>query len=432
MKVCISVLGRFHAFDLARELNRRGHLQSLTTSFPKYAAKEFEVPARSIRSLPAIEVLRRTWLRSPAFVKRVFDARPFIRDVYDRAAAKHIRSDCDIFVGWSGAALHSIKRAKQLGATTVLERGSCHIAVQDRILKEESELSDCAIPRPSPREIEQELLEYKAADFIAVPSAFARTSFLEQGFAAERILCIPFGVALDQFSPPKKPRDASLPFRVLHVGAVSHQKGCHYLLRAFRELALPNSELHFVGRVDESMHALLAREQAPNIFAHGTMPQAQLPSAYHRASVFCLASVQEGLSMVLAQAMACGLPVIASANTGAAEFIDHAIDGLIFEARNVEQLKQCLLKMHGQPAERAAIGERANTKIRSGFGWADYGDRIEATYKSLLSGNSIDPTNALPSSVVPEPHPALPTDCARGMARSAHDPIAARSEGSQT
>lgn len=425
MKVCISVLGRFHAFDLARELNRRGHLESLTTSFPKYAAKEFEVPARCIQSLPAIEVLRRTWLRSPEFIRRAFDARPFVRDAFDRAAAKRISTNCDIFVGWSGAALRSIKRAKELGAVAVLERGSCHIAVQDRILREESELSDCTIPRPSTREIEQELLEYEAADFIAVPSAFAQASFIEQGFDANRILRIPFGVALDQFSPPEQARDASGPLRLLHVGAVSHQKGCHYLLRAFRELALPNSELHFVGRVDDSMRALLAREQAPNVFAHGSMPQAQLPSAYHRASVFCLASVQEGLSMVLAQAMACGLPVVASANTGAAEFIDHGVDGLIFEARHVEQLKQCLLKLHGQPAERAAIGERAYQKIRSGFAWTDYGDRIETVYQALLSGSSIEPTGELASSFAPEPHAALP-------AGGASDSFVAHSEGSRT
>lgn len=390
----ISVLGRFHAFDLARELHKRGKLESLITSFPKYAARDFQVPKHLIRSLPSVEVLRRVWLRSPPLLKRIFDARAIIRDKYDRAAAKHISPNCDIFVGWSGASLRSLQRAKELGATTILERGSCHIAVQDRILREEAERSACDIPLPSRQEIEQERLEYEQADFIAVPSAFAEESFIEQGFARERIVRIPFGVALQQFNIPKQARDPRRPFRILHVGAVSHQKGCHYLLRAFRELALPNSELHFVGRVDASMRTLLAREQAPNIFAHGTKAQSELPAAYHDASVFCLASVHEGLSMVLAQAMACGLPVIASANTGAAEFIEDGVDGFLFDARNQDQLKQHLLSLHAHPDQRNAIGERANTKIRSGFDWHDYGNRIDAVYSDLLSRSGKSNTGA--------------------------------------
>ena len=93
---------------------------------------------------------------------------------------------------------------------------------------------------------QRELLEYELTDYISVPSQFAVDSFLECGIPESKLIKVPYGVDLKEFYPVKKEDDI---FRIIHCGEISFRKGVHYLLQAFSELALQNSELWLVGPV---------------------------------------------------------------------------------------------------------------------------------------------------------------------------------------
>src|SRR5204862_70246 len=96
------------------------------------------------------------------------------RYVIDVAAAgRHpgarLRPGADLFSGWSSQCRASIAAARRLGMTTIVERGSAHIEWQWNELTEEARLTGLFVDVPHARTIEQELAEYEAADFIAVP-----------------------------------------------------------------------------------------------------------------------------------------------------------------------------------------------------------------------------------------------------------------------
>ena len=124
---------------------------------------------------------------------------------------------------------------------------------------------------------------------------------------------------------------------------------------------------------------------AANCAAHGGRPQAELARFYSQSSVFCLASIEDGFGMVILQAMACGLPVLASDHTGAADVVRDGVDGYIVGARDVSALKEKILEMYENPERREAMGESARKRVSSGFTWDAYGDRVAAAYSQAIS-----------------------------------------------
>jgi glycosyltransferase involved in cell wall biosynthesis len=117
----------------------------------------------------------------------------------------------------------------------------------------------------------------------------------------------------------------------------------------------------------------------------GTFPQATLLHEFAQASVFTLASLEEGLALVIPQAMACGIPVICSTNTGGADIVRDGQDGFIFPAGDVEALKSHLRWSYDHQDRLKQMGQSALERVQTGFSWNDYGDRIEAAYQKVLA-----------------------------------------------
>ena len=375
----ISVGSRFHAFDLARELARHGMLRRLHTGYPSFAAARFGVPRAAVSSVWTGEPLNRalSTLHRRGWIAERCD--PFVSARHDRIVASRLRPGADLFIGWSSQCRASLAAARRLGMTTIVERGSAHIEWQWQELRGEAERTGLAVELPDPRTIEQELAEYEEADFVAVPSAFAARTFVERGVAASKLLVNPYGVDLALFDgagcDPAGSAAASDELRVLHVGRVSAQKGVHYLVDAVR--LVPDARLTLVGAIDSGMDAVVRKDYVTVV---GAVPGPTLPQYYRRADVFCLLSIQDGLALVVAQAMAMGLPVIATPNTGAEELIDDGENGFVVPARDPAAVANRLRQLAHDPALRREIGRRARARVAGGFDWVHYGERARAHY----------------------------------------------------
>ena len=158
MKVAISVSGRFHAFELARQLIQRGYLECLITSYPVFEVKKYGIPPEKVHSILLTEVLSRAWRKLPQAVRVRYNPQFLFSEMYDRRAAMRVPA-ADICVAWAGFGLETIRRAGELGAAAVIERGSSHILHQSEILKEEYEkyglvYKGCLLyTSPSPRDL---------------------------------------------------------------------------------------------------------------------------------------------------------------------------------------------------------------------------------------------------------------------------------------
>ncbi len=382
MKVIISVGGRFHAFNLAEQLEKRGYLGCLITSYPKFEVVKYGIPRNKIRSVLLKEVIQRSWSRLPSALKRVYNPQYLIHEIYDLLASRNVR-EADLFVGWSSFSLYSLRRAKAMGMKTVIDRGSSHIAFQNRILKEEYErfgIVPWPFQLPHPKIIEKEIKEYEEADAIAISSSFVRETFLENGVPEKKLIHVPYGVNLAQFQ--KIPKTDKV-FRIIFAGGMTLRKGVHYLLQAFAELHLPNAELMLIGSFNEEIRPFFKKYEGAFTWI-GHVPQKELYKYYSQGSVFAIMSIEEGGAMVQAQAMACGLPVIFTPNTGGEDFIRDGIDGFMVPIRSVEKLKEKILYFYENPDVALRMGESAKARVSQGFTWDDYGKKMIAAYEKIL------------------------------------------------
>lgn len=388
MRVTISLMGRFHAFHLARELARHGHLERLITSYPVFETVKYGVPRERICSLISNEILNRGWLKAPLWLKEHYNAQYLVHELFDRHAARHLPPRPQLLVGWSSYSLHTLRRAREMGAKTILDHGSSHIVYQNEIIREEyTRLGLRSLDFPHPKIIDKELQEYREADAISIPSLFVKKTFLERGVPAAKLLHVPYGVNLTNFYPVAKQDDV---FRVIHCGNLSVRKGVHYLLQAFAELKLPGAELWLIGSLSDEIRPFLKRFSSPSIRHLGPFPETELHKYYSQGSVFCLASIEEGLAMVQAQAMACGLPVIITTNTGGADIVRDGREGFILPIRDVAGLKEKMLYFYEYPEERRRMGEAARERVQTGFTWDDYGDKVIAGFQRVLAGQGGD------------------------------------------
>ena len=383
MKITISVLGRFHLFHLAKQLQDHNFLARLITSYPKFEAVKYGINPENITSLLSHEIHNRGWRQISRLTASLFNPQYMIFELYDRHASRHLMASSDIFVGLSGCCLYSLRRARRMGAKTVLERGSSHMLYQRKILTEEYRKFGLEKEVVHPKVVERELTEYQEADYISVPSHYVKETFIRQGIPAAKLIQTPYGVDLSNFHPvPKQDKI----FRIIHCGGLSIRKGIPYLLQAFSELRLKDAELWLIGSITDEIKPFLRQFSSPAIVHKGPFPEKDLYRYYSQGSVFCLASIEEGLAMVQAQAMACGLPVICTTNTGGADLVREGRDGFILPIRDVDAIKEKILYFYENPDAGHVMGESALRRVQAGFSWSDYGHKMIAAYQNLLKG----------------------------------------------
>jgi glycosyltransferase involved in cell wall biosynthesis len=378
MRVLVSVVGRFHAFDLANQLQKTGVLYKLNTTYPKKIAKRWGIKIENIHSNILLEFLNRYFIRWFPFIKSSLSI--FIYKKQARSNRQFL-SDADILISWSGASLEAIIEAKKNNVITILERGSCHYSLQMNLLVEEYARMG-KVFNPNYPVWQRELLEYELTDFISIPSIFAKKSFIEYGIPESKLLVNPYGVDLTSFK--QTPKEDSV-FRVVYAGALSFRKGAQYLLQVFYELDLPNSELWHLGFVAEELKPIVKKYQSDKIKYLGHKPQNELHKYYSQGSVFVLMSLEDGFGMVIPQAMACGLPLIATNNTGGSDLITQdGEEGFVINIRDTEALKEKLLYLYQNPEVCHKMGQKAKHKVREGFTWDDYGNRYVEILKKIV------------------------------------------------
>ncbi len=383
MKVVLTTPGRFHTFALARELHAAGHLSAVVSAFPWSKLKREGLPHDRVKTYPAGTLTRVALGRlglARGSTGRMLDDRK--AETIDRRSERWTR-DADIFMSLSGCGLETGRAVQRRGGVHVCDRGSSHILVQKRILEEEAARFGVPATVISARAIRRELAEYAAADAITVPSEFARRSFIAEGTPPGKVHEIPYGSDTARFEPCGAPDDDA--FDVLFVGALSLQKGLPYLFRAFETLRHPRKRLTVVGSsTDQGGFVRSLAPPGARFLGHVANPL--LARVMSRSHVLVLPSVQDGFGMVMAEALACGCPVIASENTGARDLYADGVEGFVVPIRSARAIAETLQRMADDPPGRRRMSEAARARMLSRRGWGDYGRRMTGLFESLIAG----------------------------------------------
>jgi glycosyltransferase involved in cell wall biosynthesis len=332
--VRLSCSVKLHSFYLAEQLDKRGLLDKFYTV---YHSRKDRITAlfNHRRDLEQIHLDK---LKTFPFIAPLirFGNPPYINNqIFDNLVARDLvksNGSYNTFVGWSGMSIASIRQAKDEGKSVILERGSSHIRYQFSLLEDEYKRWSFRF-HGDPRVADQEEQEYALADYVVVPSRFVEKTFLEKGFPAEKIFRNNFGVSR-HFNPSKPKRGR---FTVAYVGNLSIRKGLPYLFQALSELKLDRNlyEVWFIGHIDAEIKTLIPRFQQNNWKFFGFINHYELANLMSQCSIAVQPSLEEGMSMVIPQLMACGTPVIATTNTGGEDFITDGVNGFIIPIRRI-------------------------------------------------------------------------------------------------
>lgn len=322
-----------------------------------------EIALRIRRALPA--ALRSDTTESDALHRAV-----------DRYAARQlIKPGIRLVLAREDGARASFARARSIGARTLYDLPIAHHATLIRILEAEEErfpgISEVPGIRDlvTPERIEHKEAELADADTIVVGSGFVARSLEHAGWPESRIRILPY--ACEESLPDADPGIGAEPRdRILHVGQLGIRKGTHRLLHAWKRLGAPRTHrLVLIGHMRLSASFLSGFRGCYEHIPH--LPRAELWSHYRRASAFALPSAAEGFATVLLEALSCGVPLVASRNSGADTLIEHGTHGLMHEFDDEDALCTQLERILSNETERAEMGRAAHALSRT-WTWREF------------------------------------------------------------
>jgi starch synthase len=403
MRVRLAHSGKQHAYRQALALERCGALDRFITSgyykpeqLPDRWASRFPRVDRALRrrlqdGLPAAKVVRRWRYELSELIARrlagsgpVADGCVFRRDAnFDRWVAQRWARDCDAYWGFQGSCLESLQAARRRGITAVAEFATAHVTRAIELLSAEAErhpewaatISNFAFPDWYRERLEREPYE---ADVCMAASQFTIDSLERAGVEARRIVLLPLGADLTQFR--FSPRSQSDPFRILFVGGVGQRKGVKYLLQAFDRMRGTGVELTLAGPLPADMRPLEPYRNSVRLT--GRLDQADIVREMHQAHVLVLPSVFEGFGLVIVEAMATGMPVIASTHSAGPDVIREGVDGFVLDPDDVEGLVDRLEQLRVDRGRAIEMGSAACNQAKN-FSWPAHSARVRDILSQL-------------------------------------------------
>ena len=230
----------------------------------------------------------------------------------------------------------------------------------------------------------------RLAHVIAVSEA-ARNDVLR--VFSRSISVVPNGVDLARFRPgvPPVARYAGGPPNILFVGRFDPRKGLPELLQACAALAARGLDFRLIlvgdGRLKPRLERLARRSLPGRVIFEGQVPHESLPQYYATADVFCSpARGAESFGLVLLEAMALGVPVVATDIPGYRCVVTHGREGLLVPPRDPASLAAALETMLRDRELRAGMGARG-VRTASRFGWDQVASDLERIYHSVVGAS---------------------------------------------
>ena len=290
-----------------------------------------------------------------------------------------------LLYGYDGASREAFEGVRERGIPCVLDQTIVAASSRRRLAEEERVRAPQVwchdLDHTTPYDVERERAEHALAHTVVCACEFSRASLVDQGVVPEDIVVVPYGVDSDLFRPA--PRLSEPRFRLLFVGAIIPRKGVRYLLEAARRLHLPRGSVGLVGHLGVPREALAPYEDLCVHVPH--VPRNELPALYRQGAVFAFPTLIEGFGLVLLEAAACGLPIIATTNCGAPELFGDVPCGALVPPADLEALTESLGDLLSKPEEAREMGRQARLRAEH-FTWERYGQGLVAALTNRFAG----------------------------------------------
>jgi glycosyltransferase involved in cell wall biosynthesis len=310
--------------------------------------------------------------------------------LHDHLVARRLRKiagQIDIIHTWPLGALETLKAAGRLGIPTVLERCNAHTGFAMEVVQQECDRLGVVLPPDhehayNAEKLRKEEEEYRLATRLLCPSDFVVKTYLDKGYARERLARHAYGYDEKVYFPGNEPRDPKRGLTMLFVGVCAVRKGVHFALEAW--LKSPASKDgtfliagEFLPAYQEKLAPMLAHPSV-KVLGH----RKDVPELMRHSDILVLPSVEEGFGLVIAEAMGSGCVPLAS--EACTEICDHMRTGLMHRVGDVQALTQHITLLH---EDRSLLEKLRAASLRTApdITWTAAGVRLLNVYQETIA-----------------------------------------------
>lgn len=302
---------------------------------------------------------------------------------HDFQVSKSLASDLDAVYAYEDGARQTFASAKKKDLATLYELPlGYYQGVADEInrgRKERSHLQPQPYVEPAWKQFRKDE-ELRLADVVVVPCAWALDSLrFSKTDKVKAVIKVRYGTPADEIVARSAPPDGQ--FTILFAGHIGLRKGAPHLIEAWEKLQLKNARLWLAGSLNLPKDYL--RDHAASFEYLGAMPRVELLQCMQQADLFVFPSLAEGFGLVIGEAMASGVPVLTTTNTGGPELIEDGQQGWCVAAHQVEPLVERIEWAYQHREELARMGQQARRRAEQ-WTWADYRRELITKLAPLL------------------------------------------------
>lgn len=310
--------------------------------------------------------------------------------LHDRIVAHRLemlQGKVDIVHTWPMAAKETLKTAARLGVPSVLERPNAHTRFAYEVVQKECARLGITMPpghehEYNPKTLWKEEAEYLLADYILCPSDFVARTFLEKGFAPNKLARHQYGYDEKLYYPDASKRKEKCGLTMLFVGGCAPRKGLHYALEAWlHSTAHKNGTFiiagEFIPGYAEKLSTMLTH---PSVRILGY--RKDVAQLMRQSDLFVLPTIEEGSALVTSEARGSGCVLLVSEAAGA--ICEHMANALVHPVGDIKVLSQhiSLLSDDRPLLERLRL---ASLSTAHELTWASAGRRLLAVYNEILN-----------------------------------------------
>ena len=356
------------------------------------ARREYDLPRNKFHLRPGREIVRllagTLGLRIATEHERGWASIDQVWRNLDEKAARYLcankrRKEITAVYAYEDCALHLFEAAEDLRVRRIYDLPIAYFETAQRLLKEEARRypdweSTLGGTRDSTEKLARKKRELELAELVICPSNFVYESLPEEIRASRPCLVAPFGSP--SHATHETHRTYSSPLRVLFAGALTQRKGLADLFAAMKLVDSTKVELVVMGSLLQSLPWY--RQQGPRFTYESPRPHRDVLRLMRTCDVLVLPSIVEGRALVQQEAMACGLPLIATRNAGADDLIEEGETGFLIPIRSPEAIAEKISWCASHRERISGMGIAAQRKAAE-LTWRGYGGKVLAAIRSL-------------------------------------------------
>ncbi len=355
-----------------------------------FSRRGYELPRGKMQIHPAREIVRllsaSLGLRGVVRHERGWASIDRVWQGLDEKAASYlcshkVQDEITAAYAYEDCALQIFEAANDLHVRRVYDLPIAYWETAQRLLQEEAQRypewePTLGATRDSPEKLARKTRELELAELVVCPSNFVLESLPAQYRAAKRAVVVPFG------SPPTLPNESKTSgrLRILFAGAMTQRKGLADLFAAMKLVDSDKIELVVMGSLLRSLGWY--REKFPHFTYETPRPHADVLRLMQCCDVFVLPSIVEGRALVQQEAMACGLPLIATRNAGADDLIDEGETGFLVPIRSPEAIAEKISWCAANRERISGMGIAAQSRAAT-LTWRSYGEKVLGAIRTL-------------------------------------------------